>query len=298
MITTFSRRTQLLLGAAVLCTLAFTIITRAAAEPPPTILVIISSKSTLKLQDGKTYPTGYYLNELTVPVRKLIDREYEVVFANPAGNAVAMDKRSDSADHFGNDRGVYESYRKFHDGLTGLKRPEKLSALIEKGLDRYAAVFFPGGHAPMVDLIQDADVAIVLNHFHRAGKPTAFICHGPIALVSTVKDPKAFVLALEKGLMQEASQLASGWPYAGYKMTIFSTAEEQVAEATGLGGKVRFYPDAALIAAGGKVELAKPWSPHVVKDRELITGQNPGSVGLFSEALVNAVEANRSKYNR
>ncbi len=73
----------------------------------------------------------------------------------------------------------------------------------------------------MVDLSQDPDVAKVLNHFHQAGKPTVFICHGPIALVSTVKDPKAFVLALEKGDTQKASQLATGWPYAGYKMTIF-----------------------------------------------------------------------------
>lgn len=293
MITILLRWTKHVLAAAALCSLAFTTVTLAADASPPKVLVVVSSENTLHLQDGKTYPTGYYLNELTVPVRELIDRGYEVVFANPAGNAAAMDKRSDSAAHFGNDVAIYESYRKFHDGLVGLKKPQKLSAVIEKGLAPYAAVFFPGGHAPMADLIQDEDVAIVLNHFHQAGKPTAFICHGPIALVSTVKDPKAFVLALEKGDLDEASRLASGWPYAGYKMTIFSTAEEQVAEATGLGGKVRFYPDVALIAAGGEVELTKPWSPHVVTDRELITGQNPGSDRLFSEALVSAVEANR-----
>lgn len=38
-----------------------------------------------------------------------------------------------------------------------------------------------------------------------------------------------------------------------------------------------------------------PWSEHVVVDRELITGQNPGSDALISEALVNAIEANRSQ---
>tara|TARA_R110001592_G_scaffold363371_2_gene685890 strand:- start:25094 stop:25747 length:654 start_codon:yes stop_codon:yes gene_type:complete len=217
MITTFLRWTRHLLAAALFCTLAFTTIARAVDMSPPKILVIVSSESTLHLQDGKTYPTGYYLNELTVPVRKLMDRGYEVVFANPAGNAAAMDKRSDSADHFGNDPEIYESYRQFHDGLAGLKSPERLSAVIEKGLD----------------------------------------------------------------------------PYAGYKMTIFSTAEEQVAEATALGGKVRFYPDVALIAADGKVEPGELWSPHVVEDRELITGQNPGSDILLSEALVNAIEANR-----
>ncbi len=78
-------------------------------------------------------------------------------------------------------------------------------------------------------------------------------------------------------------------------MTIFSTAEEQVAEETQLGGKVRFYPDDALIAAGGKVDLAEPWSPNVVKDRELITGQNPGSDGQFAEILIRAIEESESK---
>jgi putative intracellular protease/amidase len=263
----------------------------AQETPKPKILVVISSKSSLTLRDGKNYPTGYYLNELTVPVRKLVDRGYEVVFANPAGNAPAMDKRSDSPRYFQNDRAVYESYRQFHDGLKGLKKPERLSAVIQDGLDQYAAVFFPGGHAPLEDLSQHPDVGKVLNHFHRAGKPTALICHGPIALISTVKDPAAFVRALVNGDSQEAARLASGWPYAGYRMTIFSTAEEQVVESGHLGGKVRFYPDAALTAAGGKVEIAKPWTSQVVRDRELITGQNPNSDGQLAEELVKVLEA-------
>jgi putative intracellular protease/amidase len=262
---------------------------------PPKILVIVSSKSELQLREGKVYPTGYYLNEITVPVRKMSDRGYEIVFANPNGNPPKMDKRSDSPDHFGKDPLAYQSYREFHDRLEGLQNPQKLSAVIEKGLEHYSAVFFPGGHAPMVDLIRDKDVGKILNHFHQAGKPTAFICHGPIALISTVKDPEAFVRALEKGDREEALKLASGWPYAGYRMTIFSTAEEQVAEETQLGGKVRFYPDDALIAAGGKVDLAEPWSPNVVKDRELITGQNPGSDGQFAEILIRAIEESESK---
>lgn len=230
---------------------------------------------------------------VTVPVKKLVDQGYEVVFANPEGNASTMDKTSDSADHFGKDEAVYASYRQFHDTLTGLKQPEKLSTVIEQGLDSYAAVFFPGGHAPMEDLVQDADVSKVLKHFNQTGKPTAFICHGPIALVSTVNDPKAFLLALESGDMESATALASGWPYAGYKMTIFSTAEEEVAEETSLGGKVLFYPDAALIAAGGEVGVVEPWAPNVIQDRELITAQNPASDGLLGEMLVKAIEANK-----
>jgi len=102
-----------------------------------------------------------------------------------------MDMRSDSPEHFGNDAEVYQSYRKFYDGIEGLQNPKKLSTIIEEGLAQYAVVFFPGVHAPMVDLIQDKDVGIILNYFHQAGKPTAFICHGPIALISTIQDAEA-----------------------------------------------------------------------------------------------------------
>lgn len=49
----------------------------------PKILIVISSKNALKLRDGKTYPTGYYFNELTVPVRKFVDRGYDVAFSIP-----------------------------------------------------------------------------------------------------------------------------------------------------------------------------------------------------------------------
>lgn len=261
----------------------------AKETPKPKILVIVSSARALSLREAKSYPTGYFLNELAVPVRKLVEHGYEVVFADPAGNIPALDEHSDSAAYFQNDQAVYKSYRGFLKGLRGLQRPKKLSAVVREGLDRYAAVFVPGGHAPLEDLDRDPDVARILHHFHQAGKPTALICHGPIALIAAVKDPAAFIGALERGEAREASRLAAGWPYAGYRMTIFSTAEEQAAEAGQLGGKVRFYPEEALRAAGGKVEVAQPWTSRVVRDRELITGQNPNSDGQLAEELVKAL---------
>jgi hypothetical protein len=41
-------------------------------------------------------------------------------------------------------------------------------------------------------------------------------------------------------------------------MTIFSTAEEQQREPIEIGGKVFFYPDFALRAAGGDVSVVAP----------------------------------------
>src|SRR5471030_1675432 len=68
------------------------------------VLVLVSSGHGLPLQDGKVYSgAGYYLNELTVPVRALMENGYEITFANPKGNTPQMDVNSATAMFFGGD---------------------------------------------------------------------------------------------------------------------------------------------------------------------------------------------------
>jgi len=68
------------------------------------VLVLVSSGHGLPLKDGKVYTgAGYYLNELTVPVRALMKEGYEITFANPKGNTPQMDVHSAVADFFGGD---------------------------------------------------------------------------------------------------------------------------------------------------------------------------------------------------
>ena len=70
------------------------------------VLVLVSSGRGLPLKDGKVYKgAGYYLNELTVPVRALMKEGYEITFANPKGNAPQVDAHSEVADFFGGDAG-------------------------------------------------------------------------------------------------------------------------------------------------------------------------------------------------
>ncbi|MNL08921.1 hypothetical protein D3C87_1296610 [compost metagenome] len=41
---------------------------------------------------------------------------------------------------------------------------------------------------------------------------------------------------------------------------------------------MKFYPQTALEQAGGVYSSnTSPWTSHIVIDRELVTGQNPGS---------------------
>jgi putative intracellular protease/amidase len=258
------------------------------------ILVLVSSGHGLPLKDGKVYKgAGYYLNELTVPVRALMKEGYEITFANPKGNTPQLDVHSAVPDFFGGDEAKLEEYLKFRDSLTGLKNPTRISDVIASGLDQYDAVFVPGGHGPMMDLLDDPDAGTVMRHFHKTSKPTAVLCHGPISLLSALPNSKEVVAALSADDAAGARAKAQGWIYSGYKMTIFSTAEEQQREPLEIGGKVLFYPDFALTTAGGDVSVLAPWKSYVLQDRELISGQNPFSDQALLDLLLPALNRGR-----
>jgi putative intracellular protease/amidase len=101
------------------------------------------------------------------------------------------------------------------------------------------------------------------------------------------------VAALAAGDADGARAKAQGWIYAGYKMTIFSTAEEQQREPLEIGGKVLFYPDFALRTAGGDVTVLAPWTSYALQDRELISGQNPFSDQALLKLLLPALDAKK-----
>ena len=117
------------------------------------------------------------------------------------------------------------------------------------------------------------------------------LCHGPISLLAAFPNAIEVVDALKAGDTADAVRAkAKDWIYAGYKMTIFSTAEEQQREPVEIGGKVLFYPDYALQVAGGDVSVAAPWKSYVLQDRELISGQNPFSDEALLKLLFQALK--------
>ncbi len=77
----------------------------------------------MPLKDGKVYTgAGYYLNEVTVPVRALMKEGYEITFANPKGNTPQVDVHSEVVDFFGGDAAKLQDYMLFRDGLTWAQR--------------------------------------------------------------------------------------------------------------------------------------------------------------------------------
>jgi putative intracellular protease/amidase len=252
------------------------------------ILVVLSDSDHLDLKDGKVFPTGFYLNELMQPVKRMLDAGHQITFATPDGKAPTLDKSSDDKMYFNNDEAALQVHRALLQKLQLTSSSQSpvisLARAEQMGYDRFDALYVPGGHAPMQDLLTDKGLGKVLKAFHAKNKPTALVCHGPVALLSTLPDAATFTQQLaSKG----HASLQAGWIYSGYRMTVISNAEEEKAKALLNGGEMKFYPQTAMEQAGGKFSSNKePFTPHVVTDRELITGQNPASAnGVADEIL-------------
>ena len=151
--------------------------------------------------------------------------------------------------------------------IPGFQQPVALSSLTDAELAGFDAVFAPGGHGPMVDLADNPDVGRLLLALHRKHAPIAALCHGPAMLLS-------------------APERAGGqWLFDGYRLTSFTDEEEDQTE-TGLLG-MAWLLDVALKNAGAVFDDGPAaWISHVVVDRNLITGQNPGSTEATADAVI------------
>ena len=236
------------------------------------VLIVLSDANHLDLKDGKVYPTGFYLNELTQPVKMLIEAGHDVTFATPKGKAPTLDQSSVNPMYFKGDAAALKAHLAFLDklGITAVRKSPviSLSRVEQIGYERYDAVYIPGGHAPMQDLVDSRELGRLLTSFHQKNKITALVCHGPAALLS-------------------ARDGAAQWIYDGYRMTVISNQEEELAKGALKGGEMKLLPQTGLEQAGAKYSSnTTPWTAHVVTDRELITGQNPASAVQVGQALL------------
>ena len=151
-----------------------------------TVLVVGSNATRIELQGGGSVAIGQYLNETVVPAIALIEAGYTVLLATPDGTKPHIDPVSDAAQHFGGDKAAHTRAKSFYADDPSMNQVRTLHSVIAEGLDSYAGLFVPGGHAPAVDLMQDADMGAVLHHFHKVGKPTALLCHGPVATAAAM----------------------------------------------------------------------------------------------------------------
>ncbi|MFF7970131.1 DJ-1/PfpI family protein [Streptomyces sp. NPDC007905] len=224
------------------------------------ILFVLTGADHWTLADGTPHPSGFWAEEAVVPYRAFKAAGHEVVVATPGGVLPPVDRGSLAAEVNGGQERADEIARALEE-MTELREPVKLA---EVALDDFAAVFYPGGHGPMEDLAVDADSGRLLVAALDSGKPLAVVCHGPAALLAAVR--------------ADGSNA-----FAGRRVAAFTNEEETQA---GLAGRARWLLQDRLTEAGVDVRAAEPWAPHVIVDRNLVTGQNPASSAPVAEELL------------
>ncbi|MFG2824993.1 type 1 glutamine amidotransferase domain-containing protein [Kitasatospora sp. NPDC048365] len=224
------------------------------------ILFVMTGADHWTLADGTEHPSGYWAEEAVTPYEAFTAAGHQVVVATPGGVVPTVDRGSLSPEANGGPEGAARIER----ALAAMPELRQPIGLDEVKLDEYAAVFYPGGHGPMEDLSADPESGRLLVDALASGRPLGVVCHGPAALLAAVT--------------------ADGTnAFAGYRATAFSNTEETLA---GLAERAKWLLETRLVEAGVDVRTGEPWAPHVVVDRNLVTGQNPASSAPVAAELL------------
>ncbi|WP_112874330.1 type 1 glutamine amidotransferase domain-containing protein [Paracoccus endophyticus] len=227
-------------------------------DKTPRILIITTSAATMGADER---PTGLWLEELTTPYYAFLDAGAEVTLASIQGGKVPVDPGS--VKPAGENDPSVERALKDADFQARIAATPRFDTLDTAAFD---AVVLPGGHGTMFDYPDSAALAKLVADFDAAGKVVAAVCHGPAGLV--------------------AARRADGRPVvAGRRVAGFTDSEER---AMGLDQAVPFLLETRLKDLGAHYVSGPDFEPFAIRDRNLVTGQNPASAEPMAKLVFEA----------
>lgn len=219
------------------------------------ILIVLTSHSALGNTGEKT---GFWVEEFTSPFYVLQDAGAIITIASPAGGQPPVDPKSEAKE------AQTLTTKRFYADTKALDQVAHTKKLSDIQVDDYDAVFYPGGHGPLWDLVVDKESIALIEGFYNKQKPIAFVCHAPVALLHVKAE--------------------NGQPLVkGKKLTSFSNTEE---EGAGLTKVVPFLLEDGLVKLGAHYSKGADWSSYTLQDGLLITGQNPASSEAVAQLLL------------
>ena len=223
------------------------------------LLIVLTSHSALGNTGKKT---GFWIEEFAAPYYVLADSGADISIASPLGGQPPVDPKSEAPD------AQTPATKRFYTDLDAIDKVANSIKLSDVEYSEYDAVFYPGGHGPLWDLVNDKYSIQLIEDIYDAGKPVAFVCHAPAALVNVKAE--------------------NGEPLVkGKKLTSFSDTEEL---AVGLDKEVPFLLEAVLIKLGAEYSKGADWASYVQQDGLLITGQNPASSEAVATLLLKTLQ--------
>lgn len=219
------------------------------------VLMVLTSHDQLGNTGEKT---GFWVEEFAAPYYEFKDAGFEITLASPQGGQPPIDPKSELDDF------QTEHTKRFDADSDAKAQLAATIALSDINSDGYDAVFYPGGHGPLWDLVSDQTSIDLISNTLAAQKPVATVCHSTAALLD-VKDSADNYIVKDKAV--------SG----------FSNSEE---DAVALTDVVPFLLEDELKQRGGDYQRADDWMPYAVQDGLIITGQNPASSSLVAQKLI------------
>jgi len=209
-------------------------------------------------------PTGLWLGELTHAYDEFEKQHYLQDIVSPNGGHSPIEPKS--LERFVADASVLKRKNDpvFMQLLETTKKPSEIN------WQDYDAIYYTGGHGVMWDFLDNAELQNISKNIYEHGGIVASVCHGYCGLLNV--------------------QLSNGqYLIQGKKLTGFAWCEEVLA---GVAKKVPYNAE-ELAKQRGALYQRKfiPFLPNVVRDANLITGQNPFSARVTAFAIIDALEA-------
>jgi len=234
------------------------------------ILFVLSAEDTLLLKNGKKErQTGVFLNEFYFAFHAIVAKGYEVDFATPKGKKATIDQESLEDDYWKENPELKQPALGFWENDLAFANPMTLEEALTR-TDEYLGLVIPGGQGLMVDLYYDPNTPLILKSFAKDQKAIGLICHAP-ALITTI--PK------EEN------------PFVGYIVNSVTPVEEFYIEKFIMKGNPKNRKIAKqLKKLGLKYENGGPGKGYAVRDRNLVTSQNPYSGTEFNLLFLKVLE--------
>ncbi|MGK2351007.1 type 1 glutamine amidotransferase domain-containing protein [Cutibacterium sp. V947] len=219
------------------------------------ILMVLTSHDQLGDTDRKT---GFWLEEFAAPYYVFGDAGHEITLASPKGGQPPVDPTSALPQM------QTEATRRFETDDAAKAALAATVRLSEVDPAQFDAVFYPGGHGPLWDLVDDPASKQIILDSDAAGRPLGLVCHAP-GVLHAVKKQDGTSLIVDRSV------------------TGFTNGEE---EAAGLTSVVPFLVEDSLTEAGARYSKGADGESYVVTDGTLVTGQNPASSADAAQRLL------------
>jgi putative intracellular protease/amidase len=167
-----------------------------------------------------------------------------------------------------------ETTRRFQKDAQAKEALASTKKLADVNMADFDALFYPGGHGPLWDLANDAKSVELIKTAYEQDKVIGAVCHAP---------------AVFRDVEIKPGQNLVG----GRNVTGFSNSEE---ETVGLTNVVPFLVEDMLKEKTGSYTCGDDFTPHIVVDGRLVTGQNPPSSEGTAKAVLQAMEDARATH--